>query len=117
MINLPPIFVPELPIPTNPTIPTFELGLLVATPAALDALSRSAKTPLDIIRSHASGDAGDLEACDVRANVAAISSGTRVVSAYTVDAGGTQVRLLVITEAVGDDGHRASTCLLLRSEY
>lgn len=108
---------PASTIPTIPTIPSFELGQLVATPAALDALSRSSETPLDIILRHARGDAGDLEACDVRANVEAISSGARVVSSYTVDADGTKVRLLVVTEAVGDDGRRASTCLLLRREY
>jgi len=40
-----------------------------------------------------------------------------VVPAHPGEAGGSGFRRLAITEAVGGDGRRASTCLRLRSEY
>ena len=51
---------------------------------------------------------------DAARNDAALADGGRVLLAYTLRTG---VRIWVITEAVGDDGRRASTCLLLPDEY
>lgn len=101
----------------NPTIPSFELGQLVATPAALAVLRDGGVSALEIMSRHAALDTGALEAADVRANVDALASGARLISAYTVNNNGEDVRLLVITEAVCPDGHRASTCLLRSDEY
>lgn len=103
--------------PTIPAIPAFEVGQLVATPAALEVLNQSAVSALDIIRRHASGDWGDLDACDARANADALKSGARLMSAYTVVIEGTAHKIWAITDAVGDDGHRASTCVLLPGDY
>ena len=40
--------------------------------------------------------------------------GSRILSAYRTLKG---VKIWIITEAVGDDGRRASTCLLLPDKY
>lgn len=101
----------------NPTIPSFELGQLVATPAGLAVLHDAGVSALEIMSRHAALDSDDLDVADVRTNVEALTSGARLISSYTVRSNGEDVRLLVITEAVGPDGHRASTCLLRSDEY
>jgi hypothetical protein len=95
--------------------PKFDLGQLLSTPGALEALEDSNQTPADFISRHALGDWGE-ELCqeDKRLNDQAISDGSRILSAYRTHKG---VKLWVITEAVGDDGHRAATTCLLPSEY
>lgn len=90
----------------------FELGLIQATPGALEALGGWPPV-LRLIARHARGDWGDLDEEDKAANEAALRHGGRLFSAYTVR----DVRVWVITEAVGDDGHRASTTVLLPEEY
>lgn len=91
----------------------FELGVVVATPGALQALG-SAELAGELLGRHASGDWGDLCESDKRANDQALEYGGRIFSAYDLPGGG---KVWVITEAAGDDGHRASTCVLLPSEY
>jgi len=86
---------------------SFELGRVVATPGALEVLAP--EEPLVLLRRHASGDWGEVDAHDRRANNRALKDGTRILSAY-VSAGGE--RVWIITEA-----DRSSTCLLLPSEY
>lgn len=116
---IPPV-VPELPLPKLPGLPTgpkFELGQVVATPAAIELLSQCAESALDIICRHANGDWGDLDACDMRANAEALVSGARLMSAYTVLAAGTPKKVWVITDATGDDGRRLATTLLLPGDY
>ena len=85
----------------------YELGRIVATPGALEVLAP--EEPLVLLRRHASGDWGAVDAHDQRANNRALEDGTRVLSAY-VSAGGE--RVWVITEA-----DRSSTCILLPEEY
>jgi hypothetical protein len=87
----------------------FELGQIVATPGALELLERYGKTPDEYLDRHHSGDWGDLEAFDWRANDRAVEAGTRVSSAYAVSPLNT---LWIITEA-----DRSSTCLLLPEDY
>lgn len=109
---------PDHPAPTTiPAIPAFELGELVATPAALEVLSKSGTSVLDIIQRHSALDPGDLPASDARANAEALKSGARIMSAYTVTIEATAHKVWVITEAVGDNSHRASTCVLLPGDY
>ena len=102
---------------STPAIPAFELGELVGTPAALELLNRSDTSPLDIIQRHAALDAGDLSACDVRANDDALKSGARIMSAFSVTVDGQAYKVWAITDAIGDDGRRASTCILLPGDY
>ena len=49
------------------------------------------------------------------ATEAALKDGSRIFSAYNLPRTGE--RLWIITEAEGDDGNRASTCVLLPDDY
>lgn len=93
---------------------TFELGQQVATPGALRAFHQAGESILRYLERHLAGDWGDIGEEDRRLNDAAILDGSRLFSAYTLRTG---VTVWVITEAVGDDGKRASSCLLLPTEY
>lgn len=86
----------------------FELGAVVATPAALEALTLAGVDPAELLARHVIGDWGDLGAEDKRLNSRELREGTRIFSAYDTPAG----RLWVITEA-----DRSATTLLLPSEY
>lgn len=89
--------------------PLFKLGVVVATPAALQILAESGTSPWALLSRHVSGDFGpELDAEDVQANHDAIRDGERVLSLYVV-AG---VRLYVITEA-----DRSSSTILRADEY
>jgi hypothetical protein len=87
----------------------FPLGQIVATPGALDALTRATQTPSDFLCRHAAGDWGQLDAHDVAENLYSLKHGFRVLSSYRTNAGAV---LWVITEA-----DRASTTILLPQEY
>jgi len=93
--------------------PLFNLGRLVATPGALKLLEEHGVEPVTLLNRHVHGDWQGMEDEDRLANIAAVQNGSRVFSSYCIDAH----KLWVITEAVGDDGSRASTCILLPSEY
>ena len=89
--------------------PLFPLGHIVATPGALDALTRAEQTPGEFLCRHAAGDWGQLDAHDVAENLYGLKHGFRVLSSYRTNAGDT---LWLITEA-----DRASTTILLPQEY
>jgi len=91
-----------------------QLGQIVATPGALVALAVAGTSPSTLLRRHAAGDWGDLDAHDRAANDAALRDGSRLLSAYVVAEG---VKVWIITEAADEDGHRAATTLLLPEEY
>ena len=84
----------------------FALGRVVATPGALELVGPEGVYGL--LRRHAAGDWGDLDAHDRGENSRALKTGARIFSAYETPAG----RVWVITEA-----DRSSTCVLLPSEY
>lgn len=94
--------------------PKFTLGQVVATPGALEALATAGKSLHELLARHLRGDWGDLDAEDAALNDSALTDGSRLFSSYLLKSG---TKLWCITEAVGDDGHRASTCLLLPDEY
>jgi hypothetical protein len=96
------------------TTKKFSLGKVVATPGALDALREAGQTPGEFLTRHVTGDWGDLDDEDRQANDSALTDGNRILSAYTTRKG---ERLWIITEATDDHGRRASSCLLLPSEY
>jgi hypothetical protein len=91
---------------SHTTTQQFALGQLLATPAALEALTSD--DLLIIIQRHAVGDWGELCEEDIAANQRALLDGSRILSGYTV-AG---ERLWVITEA-----DRSATTVLLPEEY
>jgi hypothetical protein len=87
----------------------FYLGSLVATPAALTAIRDSGQSPVDFLSRHVSGDYGDVDEEDWKANTDSIRHGARILSVYTTLKG---TVIWIITEA-----DRGSTCILLPSEY
>ena len=93
----------------------FSTGQVVATPGALKSLEEIGVEPLTLLQRHVSGDWGDVCKDDARANDRALIEGSRIFSAYVFG----PVKIWLITEALNDDGEgkRASTCLLLPSEY
>jgi len=93
----------------NTQTETLPLGRVVATPAALDALSATDTHPFALLRRHVTGDWGDLTPEDVEANRMALATGARVLSAYTLPDG---TRVWVITEA-----DRTATTILLPEDY
>ncbi len=87
----------------------FELGVCVSTPGALEALAEAGVFPLSLLRRHASGDWGELDAHDRRANNAALKHGTRLLSSYALPSG---AKVWILTEA-----DRSATTMLLPDEY
>jgi len=96
-------------------IPRFSLGQCVTTPGALEALQAAGISPLQLLARHAQGDWGDLSQEDMEANNQALEAGSRILSAYELP--GQDQKVWIITEAVGDDGQRASTCIMMADEY
>ena len=94
--------------------PLFDLGQVVATPGALEALQAAGQQPHEFLSRHVTGDWGDLDAEDRSLNNIAVRDGSRILSAYVTRRG---ERLWIITEAVNEVGLRYSTCVLLSSEY
>jgi hypothetical protein len=88
---------------------TLPLGRVVATPAAIEALTTTNTHPLTLLHRHASGDWGDLCAEDRVANRLALALGQRILSAYTLPNG---EKLWVITEA-----SREVTTILKPEDY
>jgi hypothetical protein len=85
----------------------FTLGTVVATPGALEAISRHEL--VTAIQRHAQGDWGEVDPHDHRQNEQALESGLRLFSVYRTLGG---EKFWVITEA-----DRSSTTILLPSEY
>lgn len=94
--------------------PLFNLGQLVATPGALEALEQAGQTPAEFVLRHVSGDWGIVNDEDKRLNDESVRDGSRILSAYRLKTG---EKIWIITEARGDDGRRAATTLLLPDEY
>ncbi len=93
--------------------PLFDLGRILATPGALEALQDAGQQPQEFLIRHASGDWGVLDQEDKRLNDAAVIDGSRILSAYQTTKG---ERIWIITEAADDQGHRSSSTVLLPSE-
>ena len=103
---------------THP-FPLFGLGHCYTTPGAMEALveaygDRAGHEARALLRRHQFGDYGILSTDDREANTTARRSGARILSVYRLSSG---VKLWILTEAVGDDLRRGSTCLLLPCEY
>ena len=94
--------------------PRFELGRVVATPASLRLLEHAGQSPAEFLDRHVRGDWGDLSDDDCEANEVALRDGSRILSAYAMNAG---KKLWIITEAADARGLRAATTLLLPEEY
>lgn len=95
-------------------MPEFDLGQVVATPGALEALKKNDMTGLELLARHSSGDWGELCAEDKQANDHALMHGSRLLSAYVLPDG---EKLWIITEAADEHGRRCATTLLRPDEY
>ncbi len=92
----------------------FELGQVVATPGALEALREAGHQPAEFLDRHARGDWGDLDEEDRRLNDLAIVDGSRILSSYKLTRG---EKVWLITEATDDGGRRSCSTFLLPDEY
>ena len=93
----------------------FHPGKIVVTHGALEAIRASGQSPETFLAAHLEGYWGD-DLCDEDRllNDEALIDGSRLLSAYRTLRG---ERIWIITEAAGDNGWRASTCLLLPEDY
>lgn len=89
--------------------PLFRLGTVLITPGAILALVEANQSALELLKRHAYGDWGELNAADWLANERALQEGTRLLSAYILNTG---QRLWIISE-----WDRSMTTLLTPTEY
>jgi hypothetical protein len=94
--------------------PLFQLGQVVATPGAIEAMQKAGQVAWEFLSRHVAGDWGIVDADDKAANDASLKDGSRILSAYTLNTG---EKIWVITEATDDQGKRAATTILLPDEY
>lgn len=88
----------------------FEMGRLLVTPGADQALKEANVSLLLLLVRHSRGDWGDLDEDDKAANDAAMASGEdRILSSYVLPS---DENVWIITEA-----DRSATTALLPSEY
>ncbi len=92
----------------------FKPGTVVATPGAIEALAESGQDAGFFLDKHLSGDWGEVDADDQKANDQALIDGSRLLSSYRTLKG---VVIWVLTEAEGDDGQRGSSCVTTPEEY
>lgn len=86
-----------------------ELGQIVATRGALEAMERAGENPARYLARHERGDWGEVGEEDWQENQLSVAKGFRILSAYTTGAGD---RIWIITEA-----DRSVTTILLPEEY
>jgi hypothetical protein len=94
--------------------PKFTLGQVVGTPAALQAIEEAGQSPGFFLDRHVQGDWGEVCDEDKLLNDQALVDGSRLLSAYRTLK---NTRIWIITEAVGDNGKRESTTILLPEQY
>jgi len=89
--------------------PLFPLGRVVATPGAIDVLTRANQWPDYFLNRHVGGDWGEIGNEDKAENEYSLQDGLRILSSYITAPG---EKLWVITEA-----DRSSTTLIRPEEY
>lgn len=88
---------------------TFQLGQIVATPGALEALKAAGASLEEYLARHQAKDWGDVPLEDAAQNDISVRDGFRVLSAYRLSTG---ERIWIITEA-----DRSVTTIFLPLEY
>src|SRR5688500_6327908 len=89
--------------------PLFDLGEVVGTPGALQALQEAEQNPLGLLVRHVTGDWGDLDDEDKAENDLSVEKGFRILSSYQLQTG---VKVWLITES-----DRSATTFLLPEDY
>ena len=111
ILNDPPILDP---LEIRPGVrPKFELGQIVATSEALDAITDAKQMPDFFLEKHVQGDWGEVGTEDKLANDQAVTSGERILSAYRTLL---NKSIWIITDATDEDGNRAATTITLPGE-
>ena len=87
----------------------FELGRVVATPAAISAFEASGEQVADYLKRHANRDWGDVNEADKKLNDDDVDGGGRILSAYLLKSG---TRIWIVTES-----DRFLTTALLPEEH
>jgi hypothetical protein len=87
----------------------FQLGQVVATPAAAKAMEENQTDLFKMLARHTSGDWGICHPDDAADNLLSVEKGFRIMSVYLL---ADYRKVWVITEA-----DRSSTCILLPDEY
>lgn len=77
------------------SLPLFQLGKIYATPEAIEAFNSAGQRPSDFLTRHVLGDWSEMDPKDASENVRAVSSNSRVFSAFRTALG---ERLYIITE-------------------
>lgn len=95
-------------LPSGMEMAMFDLGITVATPAAVKFCEEHNVDAANLLHRHAAGVGDDLAEEDVKANRDAVAFGARIFSSYKFGL----ERVWVITEA-----DRSSTSVLLPSDY
>lgn len=90
--------------------PLFELGQVLATTGATEAMQGDMLVAAILLDRHAAGDWGDLDQEDRETNDEAVKVGNRILSAYKLSDDG--AKLWIITE-----WDRSATTILLPEEY
>ena len=90
----------------------FELGNVVSTPGAIDAMEKNNIGATELLDRHISGDWGVMGREDKASNDQALIDGSRIMSAYSLGPDAGMKVVWIITEH-----DRSVTTLLLPSEY
>jgi hypothetical protein len=96
------------------TTPKFQLGRLLITPGAQEALAVTGENVWTFFARHAQGDWGEVDAEDATLNDEALKDGSRLLSAYHLKDG---TKIWALSEAEDDNGQREATTILLPEEY
>ena len=86
----------------------FQMGTLVATPGAIEALEGVERNLVQLLARHVEGDWGNLDEHDVRENELSLKQGYRLFSAYNIE----DEKFYVITE-----WNRSVTTVLKPDDY
>ncbi len=95
--------------------PLFDLGKVIATRAALQAIEDSGELPEDFLNRHVYGDWGMIFAEDREQNERALANGGEIVSAYRTG-NGVKIWIVTRTGEPSGTGAPADTTILLPSE-
>lgn len=94
--------------------PKFQVGRLLATPGAMEALEKAGQSIHEFLARHIQGDWGCVCPDDAAANDESVRDGSRILSAYRLT---TDVKIWLLTEAADNHGQRAATTALLPEEF
>lgn len=97
---------------SNAIFSKFPLGKMMATPGALEVMEQAGVNPTTLVDRHVRGDWGDIPIEDQAANTLALTTGERLMSAYSMGPDAGCQKLWVITER-----DRSVTTILKPDEY